>query len=275
MVKVSVIIPCYNQGHYLKDAVNSVLSSTFRDYEIIIVNDGSTDDSAKYIDALDYPNVIKINQPNQGVSQARNNAILRASGQYILPLDADDKISASYIESAVNSLEQDKDLVIVYCDAEFFGDKQGKWNLPKFSMKCMLRSNMIFVSAFFRKEDWEKVNGYDEAMESGLEDWEFWISILSLGRKTYRIPAVHFYYRQHDECRTVKLKAQDEQFQQLHTKVYLKHQAFYAKYGCGSIEVLYNAMNWKKRSGRRILKFLTKAIPYKPLKKWIRTEFWL
>ena len=275
MVKVSVIIPCYNQGHYLKDAVNSVLSSTFRDYEIIIVNDGSTDSSAKYIDELDYPNLIKIDQPNQGVVKARNNAILRASGPYILPLDADDKISASYIESAVNSLEQDKDLGIVYCDAEFFGDKQGKWNLPKFSMKCMLRSNMIFVSAFFRKEDWEKVNGYDEAMESGLEDWEFWISILSLGRKTYRIPAVHFYYRQQMDSRSIKLHANVEQSKRLYAQVYLKHKNFYEQHGCESLGVLYHVMGWKKIYHRRFLKFFTNTIPYRPLRKWVQMEYWL
>jgi glycosyltransferase involved in cell wall biosynthesis len=197
MSTVSIVIPCYNHALFLEETLASVLNSTYNDYEIIIVNDGSTDNSEAVANKLvnENANITYLYQANQGPSVARNYGIRTAKGKYILPLDADDRISADYIEKAVAVLESDPKVKVVYCEAEFFGEKSGKWKLPQFSRKYLARENMIFLSAMFRKADWESIGGFDERMTWGWEDWEFWISMLKNGGDVVRLPITGFFYR--------------------------------------------------------------------------------
>ncbi len=199
MSKVSVIIPCYNQGKYIEEAVDSVLNQTFDDLEIIIVNDGSTDNSQEIIDKIKHPKVIKIHQANKGVASARNEGINKAIGEYILPLDSDDKIASTYIEKAVYQIEKNPKLGIVYCEAELFGVKRKKWKLPPYTLFNMLKANCIFCTALFRKKDWEAVGGYKEQQENFWEDYDFWLSLIEMGREIFQIPEVLFSYRQYEE----------------------------------------------------------------------------
>jgi len=196
MPKVSVIIPCYNQGIYLDEAVDSVLNQTYEDFEIIIVNDGSTDEFTNRLLA-DYskPRTRILQTRNQGLARARNTGIAEARGEFILPLDADDKIGPGYLEQGVALLERQPSAGIVYCRGELFGDRTGDIATPPFSRMGMLISNLIFCSALFRKSDWERVDGYNPDMIHGCEDWDFWLSLLELGLSPARLPEVFFYYR--------------------------------------------------------------------------------
>ena len=205
MKKVSVIIPCFNHSEYLLDAVKSVVNSTYKNLEIIVVNDGSTEKTPQEIQSMLMPfdNVILINQENSGVCAARNNGIIKASGEYILPLDADDRIADTYIEKAVSILEQNPDIGIAYCEAEFFGTGQNKkWNLKPATLSNMLIQNRIFPSGVYRKSKFLEVGGYKKEMELGCEDWDFWLSIIETGAKVYQIPEVLFYYRKQQNERT-------------------------------------------------------------------------
>jgi glycosyltransferase involved in cell wall biosynthesis len=197
MNTVSIVIPCYNHALFLEETLLSALKSTYKNIELIVVNDGSTDNSEeialKY--AQQYPNIYYVHQNNQGPSVARNNGISRAKGPYILPLDADDLISDDYIEKAVAVLEEQPHVKVVNCEAQFFGEKQGDWNLPKFSRKYLARENMIFLSSMFRKSDWERIGGFDTRMTWGWEDWEFWIALLKNGGDVVRLPIIGFFYR--------------------------------------------------------------------------------
>lgn len=196
MPRVSVVIPCYNQGAYLTEAVESILGQTFRDFEIIIVNDGSTDqETNRIIETFTRPATRIITTVNQGVAMARNTAIAQARGEYILPLDADDRIAATYLERAVAILDHDPEVGIVYCLANCFGARQGRWQVPDFSLGGMRLTNLIFCSAFFRRVDWEKTGGYNPNMATGWEDWDFWLSLLEMGRRVQRIPETLFFYR--------------------------------------------------------------------------------
>lgn len=194
---ISVIIPCYNLGYLLAETVNSVLKSDYNLIEIIIIDDGSTDDSLKVAKELSekHANVFCYSQKNQGPSVARNKAISFAKGFYILPLDADDLISANYISEAIKVLEKKPNVKVVYCNAEKFGEKEGFWELDTFKVSLLARKNMIFASAIYRKSDWEKCGGYAEEMIWGSEDWEFWISMLKNGGAVEKLPFVGFYYR--------------------------------------------------------------------------------
>ena len=175
---VSVIIPCYNQGQYLDEAVKSVLSQTYQNFEIIVINDGSTDpETIEIIKNYQKPKTTIIHTKNQGVVASRNYAIELYQGKYLLPLDADDKIGNTYLEEAVKLLESNENLGIVYCEAEFFGQKTGKWELSEYQFPNILLSNMIFCSGFFRKFDWQQVNGYNPNMVYGWEDYDFWLHL--------------------------------------------------------------------------------------------------
>lgn len=195
---VSIVIPVYNCVSYLDEAIQSVISSEYKSLELILVNDGSTDRSLACCEKWQqkFPECIRIvDQRNQGPSAARNAGISRAKGKYILPLDGDDKIHPQYISEAVRVLESDPGIKLVYCKAEKFGLKNGKWNLKPFSLENLALDNMIFVSGIYRKRDWELIGGYDNRFIWGWEDWEFWISLLKRGGKVVQLPLVGFHYR--------------------------------------------------------------------------------
>lgn len=196
---VSVVIPCFNQGKYLKETVQSVLSSTYRPIEIVIVDDGSTDNSLEISRSLaaSFSKVRVFEQKNSGVSVARNRGIKEAKGEIILPLDGDDLISSNYMEEAVNTLLENPGVKVVYCQAVKFNENGEKaWKLKPFSLYQLARDNMIFASAFFWKKHAMEVGGFSEDMLMGREDWEFWIKMLKNGGDVVRLPFVGFYYRQ-------------------------------------------------------------------------------
>ncbi|MCK5662526.1 MAG: glycosyltransferase family 2 protein, partial [Thiotrichaceae bacterium] len=168
MSKVSVIIPCFNQGRYVLETLTSVLNQTYPNIEVIIINDGSDDkDTTSILSRVDLGNVQVIHTTNQGLAAARNNGIQEACGDFILPLDADDLIAPGYVKQAVDVFKKNKDVGIVYCRARLFGTVTTKWLLPPYSLKEMLLDNVIFCSALFRKSDWEAVGGYDIGMIYG------------------------------------------------------------------------------------------------------------
>ena len=207
MPKVSVIIPCYNLGAYLDDAVVSVLQQTYKDFEIIIVNDGSTDpETVKLLASYDKPKTRVIHTSNQGVSSARNTGIREACGMYILPLDADDKIGSDYLELAVNVLETRHEVAIVYCERVLFGEREGVDSLPDYDPRALLVDNCIYPAALFRKDDWKTVGGYSEKMVYGWEDWDFWISLSELNKQVVKIPEPMFFYRVRSSSRDHSLR---------------------------------------------------------------------
>lgn len=224
--KVSVIIPCYNQEEFLEDAILSVYGD-YKDFEIIVINDGSKNSAAITEICEKFKCVKLINQNNQGVCAARNNAISQAYGEYILPLDADDLIKNEYLKLAGELLDKNKDIGIVYCDAKLFGDRNGKWKLKKASTINMLIQNRIFNCAMFRKSDFDKVGGYNLEMKEGCEDWDFWLSLMETGLKPFKINQTLFSYRQHKLSRTRKAM---KNYLTIRKKIIKNHKKLYLKY---------------------------------------------
>lgn len=228
-MKVSVIIPCYNHGQFLYETIKSAESSTHNDVEIIIVNDGSKDPyTLSVFKELESKNYRVVHKKNEGLSAARNYGIRLATGNLILPLDADDLISSQYISDAVKIFSKNPKVGIIYSKAKLFGDQNKVWALPDFSIQRFLKGNIIFCSAIFKKADWERVNGYKTEMKYGYEDWEFWFSLLELGLEVKRINQFHFFYRIRSEsmARTVNLKNKKEAFDLIykyHKEFILKH----------------------------------------------------
>lgn len=227
---VSIIVPCYNQAQYLEECLQSVLKQSYRNWECIVVNDGSPDNTEKVVRKwIEKDSRFKyLYQENKGVSSARNYGIYQAIGKFILPLDADDKISSKYLELAINEFHGNNKLKVVYCKAEKFGEEIGKWELPEFSLQGLSRNNMIFCSALFEKNEWESVQGYDVNMKAGLEDYEFWIALLKKGGQVIRLEEVGFYYRIKGSSRQVDLK--NKETKALFEYISVKHADFFVKY---------------------------------------------
>lgn len=232
---ISVIVACYNQSLYLMDALTSVRNQTLSDWECIIVNDGSTDETDSLAREACYHDkrFIYLPKPNGGVSSARNAGIKIARGKFILPLDSDDKIHPEYLSKAVNILEKETNVKLVYCKACKFGCVEEDWDLPEFNYhELLLGNNMIFAASIFRREDFISTGGYRTNMQSGWEDWDFWILFLNGVRPkdVVRINEVLFYYRIKDISRSVTFDT-DTQIQESMIQQSIKNNIeIYLKY---------------------------------------------
>jgi glycosyltransferase involved in cell wall biosynthesis len=184
---VSIIIPCYNREKFICESIDSALSQTYTNIEVVVVNDGSTDNSHQVISSR-YQNKIKyIQQKNSGASVARNSAIKASIGEWILTLDSDDCISPTYVEDAVQLIEHEKTLVTArafFFDAHMnkldtawpTGDLQNK----KITLESIMQENQVVTTSLFNKKMWLKSGGYNKNLIRG-EDWEFWVNLVSLG----------------------------------------------------------------------------------------------
>lgn len=194
---ISIIVPCYNQAQYLSECLQSVLEQDYKDWECIIINDGSTDDTeavAEYWVALDN-RFTYFRKQNSGVSDARNFGIKHAKGEYILPLDGDDKIAPQYIKDSLHVLENQSDTKLVYCNTVLFGERNRQIKPTEYKYSELLFNNIIFCSAIFRKADFLNTTGYNPNMVKGLEDWDFWLTFLKEQDKVIRLDKYYFYYR--------------------------------------------------------------------------------
>lgn len=250
---VSIVVPCYNQAQYLDEALASVLNQTYDNWECIIVNDGSSDNineiAQKWLDKdFRFKYVSKI---NGGLSSARNAGITVAEGEFILPLDADDKIGNDYLRLALYEFQKDSSLKVVYCKAEKFGDEVGDWILKPFSLYNLSKKSMIFCTALYKKKEWELAGGYDTNMIYGLEDWEFWISILKNGGNVKRLDYHGFYYRIKSSSMIKSLDSDKEKY--LYNYLNIKHADFFVNQLGSSIE-LNNDLEQTKNDYRRKLK---------------------
>lgn len=200
MPKVSVIIPCYNQGQYVDEAVDSVLAQTFQDFEIIIINDGSTDKiTNKKLENYNRPKTKVIYTINQGLSAARNNGIKESVGEYILPLDADDKIGDTFLEKAVVELGKSDNFKAISFGVQFFGEVNTQTTPKGGSILNFLHYNNTTACSLYRRSDYYKVGGYNEAMISGYEDWDYWLRLLKDGGEIKILPDILFFYRKKND----------------------------------------------------------------------------
>jgi glycosyltransferase involved in cell wall biosynthesis len=239
MPKVSVIMPCYNYGQYLSEAVDSVIQSTYSDFELIIVNDGSTDDltidTLKQYEHHHDQRITVIHRENGGLSCARNTGITASKGDLILLLDSDDLIGDTFIEKAVTVLDSNPEIGIVYCDVEQFGTLSGLLPVPEFSLRNMVMEVCITATALYRKHYWEASGGYDETMKSGMEDHDFWLSALELGAKPYKINETLFFYRKKEDSLSQR---NAERLTTAYVQLFNNHRDFYSD----NIDIVFQRM---------------------------------
>lgn len=233
-IKVTVIIPCFNDGFYLKDSVQSIIGQTYNNFNIIIIDDASTDHITKSVlKSLDEDYAIQVVylNSNQGTAYSRNKGISLTNSPYILTLDANDKFAVSFLEKAVSVLDKNPSIGVVTCGVQEIGLQHFYW-LPKGGkVGNLLVENNCCGNALFRKKFWEDAGGYDSNIL--YEDWDFWISGTSKGWEIYVIKEPLFYYR-----KTHKSKSTQDALQKanIYRQIVKKHKDIY----CMNIEeVLY------------------------------------
>ena len=196
---VSIVIPCYKQAELLPDAVESVVAQTLTDWELVIVDDGSPDDTEQVAEALAarHPtkNIRVVRQDNAGLSSARNAGIAVTRGEYVLPLDADDRIAPTMLERTHRLLEENPRVAIAYTDIRRFGDDDTIVRVREFSPLILPAVNCFSYCSLYRREVWEAVGGYNSNMVHGYEDWDFWVGAVEHGYRARRIPDPLVEYR--------------------------------------------------------------------------------
>ncbi|MFA5719015.1 MAG: glycosyltransferase family A protein [Desulfobulbaceae bacterium] len=216
MKQISVVIPCYNQGGYLDEAVDSVLAQSRRPVEIVIVNDGSTDpDTNDLLAAYDRPGCRVLQTANRGLPAARNTGIRAAAGEYICCLDADDKYHPEYFARAAAVLDSDQEMRYGAVPAwvRFFGSSHILWktmghNCEGFVSSMQGLRNNIQSATMFRRKCWEEIGGFDESMTLGYEDWDFWIKMLHRGYQWFCLEEELIYYRRKEQSMVTRADAE-------------------------------------------------------------------
>lgn len=252
---VSIVIPCFNAGKFLEEAIQSALAQTYQSVEIVVVDDGSTDpETIKLLATASWPRTRVFHQPNTGPAAARNHAIREALGEYILPLDADDTIEPGYVAAAVRELDAKPEVGVVYCRAMKFGAETGPWQLPDYTLRELVIDNVIFVTALYRKADWAAIGGYNETLRRGVEDYEFWVKMVHLGREVVQLDKYLFNYRIQQKSRTTSFQDGRGDVVATYAAIFRANQAFYAKHAEFLFEHrfgLYDELNyWRGRYGR-------------------------
>jgi len=255
MKSVSVVIPCFNAGQHLDEAVQSALAQTWTNLEIVIVDDGSSDArTLRLLEEAHWPRTRIFRQPNAGPSAARNRAIREARGEYILPLDADDTIEPAYVEKAVAVLDGRPEVGCAYCKALKFGAEQGPWELPPYRIEELVIDNVIFVTALFRKVDWQAIGGFDERLRHGVEDYDFWVKMVASGKDVVQLDEFLFNYRVQEKSRTTRFQNGLDEKVTTYSDIFRSNQPFYAVHAetlfKHRFDLYAKVEDWRARSER-------------------------
>lgn len=255
-VLVSVIIPSYNHGIYLPEAIKSVEDTGFSDLEIIIIDDGSTEPASQEMSrSLAEKGYRVVVQKNSGVAASRNHGIRLAKGRYIIPLDADNHLLLPYLAEGIAVLESQPGVGVVFGDARIFGEKEGTWVNHPLQLREILFENYIDNCAIFRREAWESVGGYDEnAPFHTREDWFFWLDLLDKGWTFHYLNQFCFEYRFLHDSKVRRKSASPENQRIIAEYIYPKQERLIGHFfGTG-------ALSGDDRS--RMLRLLNRQLAY-------------
>lgn len=183
-MKISIVIPAYNQGEYLEDCIESAYNQTMQAHEIIVINDGSLDDTQEIAErymfrefpAIESP-VRVINQVNKGLASARNTGIMASTGDYILPLDSDDILMENAIEKLTQEIQQTNADIVAPSFKEF-GKSDREVILGQFTMDDLKVANRLPYFSCVRRSALVEVGGYNPKMKWGWEDYDMWFDLL-------------------------------------------------------------------------------------------------
>ena len=198
--RISVVIRCHNYGRYLVEAVESVHSQSRPADEIVVVDDGSSDETGDVLARLQaaHRQLVPVRRhPARGPAASFNDGVVVSSGDLIVALDADDRLGPRYLEALADAL-RDPDVSIAYCGKRTFGAERAEEPAKAFDVDELLRENMINVSAMFRRSVFDATGGFRPDFDDlGLEDWEFWVHAVEGGARAVAVDSTWLEYRRH------------------------------------------------------------------------------
>jgi GT2 family glycosyltransferase len=209
---VTVVIPVHDNADFLEDALASVYEQTHGSWEIVVVDDGSSDPGVvSLLDSLDRPRLQVHRQANTGLPGARNAGMKLGRGQFLVPLDSDDELGPYFMAKLLAHLRQDAEAGFAHCLARLHGDIDAVWIPRPFNPYWQLFENAVVGCVMMRAAAWESVGGYDETMTSGNEDWELWLRLTEAGWGQVRVEEPLFWYRKHGVSMSVTTESRFEQ----------------------------------------------------------------
>jgi glycosyltransferase involved in cell wall biosynthesis len=276
MSRVSVVIPAYNAMAYLPETMESVLNQNFNDFEVIVVNDGSSDETEEWVSQIIDPRVKLISQENKGLAGARNTGIHHAQGEYITFLDADDLWEPSKIEKQVRILEENPEVALVYTWVSYI-DEKGESTGRVFKnqaegdvWKKLIEHNIVECGsvAMVRRSCLETVGLFDQNLGSYVEDWDMWLRMASrYPFKVVKEPLV--YYRQCSNSASRNWEAMARSFSLVIEKAFatapselqhLKNRS----YGLANLCLAWKALQSRAKDWQGATRFRQQAIAYYP-----------
>ena len=215
--EISVVIPCHNYGRYLPEAIESLMAQSFQSFEVIIVEDASTDDSLEIAQSLADPwkaiQVIHLND-NRGTSGEINAGVRRAHGKYIARLDADDMMRPHRL-SDMWKLQQQNPHSFIFDDLILFGSEMEKiagtvkegedivYHLPEYDFERLIHKNGVHAGIFFPRQAWDETGGYPVDFRDGRDDWAFNVTLGLKGYCGVKSPKPGYLYRRDGQNRTL------------------------------------------------------------------------
>lgn len=205
-VKVSIVLPTFNQCHFLINAIQTIFNQSYADFELIIVNDGSIDDTAKLLASINHPKLRVITQENQGLPAALNAGFAQARGEYWTWTSTDNSVSPAWLEELVNALDnapQDTGYAFSYYAAtDESGNIQFVNRDQRFDVPSLLVRHTGNASFLYRSELARQVGPYDLSL-SHAEDLDMWVRMAEKTRAVL-VESVLYYYRQHNNSMTAQ-----------------------------------------------------------------------
>ncbi len=252
---VSVILPYFNHGKYIEDAVMSAIDQTWSNLEIILVDDCSTEKtSLEKLKILQkkYPKLSVLKTPkNSGPAKARNLGVDDSKGDFLLFLDSDDQIDPTFVEKALLLLNQKKDVSFVYSYIQHFGKNEDvHQTLDPYNFYELLLQNKLPYCAMIRRKAFEDVKGFDEKLNKNeSEDWDFWLRMGKKGHYGYCLPEPLFWYRQ---AENIRLKNVQKQYASLVRKLKKRHRDLFRWWNVAKLRAQWSSVRPKQKDEKKI-----------------------
>lgn len=228
MIRVSIVVPCFNSAAFIRETVASIVAQTLRELEVVFIDDGSTDDTRAIIEQLIAQHTDRTMtlcaQPNAGVAAARNRGIALTCGEYILPVDADDLIAPTMAETCAQILDTQPTTSIVFTDREDFGELAGTHGAGLFELARLKYFNQIAYCSLFRRAVWEASGGYRTNVD-GFDDWDFWIAAAARDFRGHHVAEPLLRHRRH---RTSYLNRIIANYELLYARIILNNRDVYS-----------------------------------------------
>lgn len=202
--RASVVIPCYNHGRFVREAVDSALRQQDAQIDVVVIDDGSDDGlTPQACDACASDRVRVIHQPNAGLPEARNVGVRATDAPLIAFLDADDWLEPWFVKDLAEAIEREggvdggQDVSHAYGQQRLAELGHGTWRVPDWDPLLMMITNIHPPCTLVRRSAWEAVGGFDPTMRDGYEDWDFWLRLIERGYRGVRVRHPVYVWRRH------------------------------------------------------------------------------